>query len=177
MSGELYGAKVGDERGRIYFTPDGSARLHSHRGVFEIVEDKPIEATAFSLGDPSDIPEREWLYGRHYIRRYATASAGPGGGGKTAHSISEALSMVTGRPLLEPDGGLIKPLRVWWVDAEDPIDEINRRFHGAAKHFQVTNEQIGGRLFTDSGRDQAFVIARQDGRDLKIVAIRRRHSL
>ncbi|MBY5392222.1 AAA family ATPase [Rhizobium leguminosarum] len=62
-----------------------------------------------------------------------------------------------------------KPLKVWWVNAEDPQDEINRRFHAAAKHFAVSNEQIGGRLFTDSGRDQEFVIARQEGRDLKIV--------
>ncbi|MBX4993846.1 hypothetical protein ABID08_006536 [Rhizobium binae] len=169
MSGEIYGAKVGDKSGRIYFAADGSARLHTHRGIFEIIEDKPIAATPFSLGDPAEIPERDWLYGKHYIRRYATASVGPGGGGKTAHSISEALSMVTGRPLLDPEGGLFKPLRVWWVNAEDPVDEINRRFHGAAKHFNVTNDQIGGRLFTDSGRDQSFVIARQEGRDLKIV--------
>lgn len=77
--------------------------------------------------------------------------------------------MVTGRPLLNADGPLTKPLRVWWINAEDPQDEIARRFHGAAKHFGVTNEQIGGRLFTDSGRDQEFVIARQEGRDLKIV--------
>lgn len=55
------------------------------------------------------------------------------------------------------------------MNAEDPHDEIGRRFHAAAKHFNVTNDQIGGRLFTDSGRDQEFVIARQEGRDLKIV--------
>ncbi|MGY6568518.1 MAG: AAA family ATPase [Salinarimonas sp.] len=129
----------------------------------------PLAATEFSLRDPATLPERDWLYGRHYIRRYATASVGPGGGGKTAHSITETLAMVTGRPLLDPDGALTKPLRVWWVNAEDPQDEIDRRFHAAAKHFGVTNEQIGGRLFTDSGRDQQFVIARQIGRDLQIV--------
>lgn len=128
-----------------------------------------ICATQFELGDPSALPEREWLFARHYIRKYATASVGPGGGGKTAHSISEALAMVTGRPLLDPDSGLFTPLRVWWINAEDPQDEIARRFHGAAKHFGVTNLQINGRLFTDSGREQQFVIARQDRKDIKIV--------
>lgn len=134
-----------------------------------IVPQKPIHATAFELRDPSTLPEREWLYGRHYIRKFATASVGPGGGGKTAHSITEALAMVTGRPLLDPDGPLTKPLRVWAINAEDPQDEIDRRFHAAAKHFNVTGEQIGGRLFTDSGREQEFVIARTEGRDVKVV--------
>ena len=132
-------------------------------------DNKPISATPFSLRDPASLPEREWLFAQHYIRKYATASVGPGGGGKTAHSISETLAMVTGRPLLDPDGPLTNPLRVWWINAEDPIEEIDRRFHGATKHFKVTSGQLGGRLFTDSGRDQEFVIARTEGRDLKIV--------
>lgn len=130
---------------------------------------KKIYATQFELPDPASIPERDWLYGKHYIRKYATASVGPGGGGKTAHSISEALAMVSGRPLLDPDGPLTKPLRVWWINAEDPQEEINRRFAAAAKHFGVTKEQISGRLFTDSGRDQDFIIARTNGKDLIIV--------
>ena len=131
---------------------------------------KAIRATPFSLRDPTSLPERDWLFGRHYIRKYATASVGPGGGGKTAHSISETLAMVTGRPLLDPDGPRTTPLRAWWINAEDPIEEIDRRFHGAAKHFGVHSDQIGGRLFTDSGRDQEFVIARTEGREVKIVA-------
>ena len=154
--GKLGIAIIGDD-GEPYF----EAHQTQPRG--------PIRATPFSLRDPASLPERDWLYGRHYIRKYATASVGPGGGGKTAHSISETLAMVTGRPLLDPDGPLMKPLRVWWINAEDPAEEIDRRFHAAAKHFAVTSDQIGDRLFTDSGREQEFVIARQIGRDLKIV--------
>jgi hypothetical protein len=166
----LFGATIDKQTGRITIEADGGAVFHTtRRGSFHITETPRIAASSFVLGDPSAIPEREWLFGRHFIRKYATASVGPGGGGKTAHSISETLAMVTGRPLLDPDGPLTKPLRVWWINAEDPQDEINRRFHGAAKHFAVTNDQIGGRLFTDSGRDQEFVIARQEGKDLRIV--------
>ncbi|MBY5349583.1 AAA family ATPase [Rhizobium leguminosarum] len=165
----LFGAKFDGVPGQVFFV-NNEMRFVSGRGVYApVVEREQLHATPFSLGDPSAIPERDWLFGRHFIRKYATASVGPGGGGKTAHSISEALAMVTGRPLLDPDGPLTKPLRVWWINAEDPQDEIARRFHGAAKHFGVTNEQVGGRLFTDSGRDQQFVIARQEGRDIKIV--------
>jgi hypothetical protein len=171
MNDKIYNAEIENITGTIT-TVDGQVMFATRHFVKPIelpVQPKPIVATSFSLRDPTTLPKRDWLFGGHYIRKYAVASVGPGGGGKTAHSISEALAMVTGRPLLDPDGPLTKPLRVWWINAEDPQDEIDRRFHAAAKHFSITNEQIGGRLSTDSGRDQSFVIAKQEGRDLKVV--------
>lgn len=129
---------------------------------------KPIKASPFLLGDPSAIPPRQWLFASHYIRKYLTSTVGAGGGGKSAHAVSEVLAMVTGRPLLDPDGPLGRKLRVWYINVEDPRDEIERRFAGAAMHFGITNEQIGGRLFTDSGRDHEFVIMRQVGKDFKV---------
>jgi hypothetical protein len=72
---------------------------------------KLISATPFKLRDPALIPERDWLFDHHYIRRYLTETVGAGGGGKSAHAVSEALAMVTGRPLLNQDGPLTKPLR------------------------------------------------------------------
>lgn len=131
---------------------------------------KPIKASPFLLGDPSAIPPRQWLFGNHYIRKYLTSTVGAGGGGKSAHAVSEVLAMVTGRPLFAPDGPLGKKLRVWYINVEDPRDEIERRFAAAAMHFGITNEQIGGRLFTDSGRDHEFVIMRQVGKDFKVCA-------
>lgn len=125
-----------------------------------------VRATPFVLIDPATIPKREWLFGRHYVRKYVTATFGAGGGGKSAHAVTEALSMATGRPLL--DGPLQRPLRIWYINLEDPADEIARRFGAAAKHFSVTKDQIGDRLFTDSGRDQTFVVMRQDGRTTKV---------
>ncbi|TGP22661.1 MULTISPECIES: AAA family ATPase [unclassified Mesorhizobium] len=106
---------------------------------------EPIRASPFKLRDPASLAERDWLFGRHYIRRYLTSTVGAGGGGKSAHAVSEALAMVTGRPLLDPDGPRTRPLRVWYVNCEDPQDEIDRRFHAAAKHFNITAEQIGDR--------------------------------
>lgn len=41
--------------------------------------------------------------------------------------------MVIGRPLLDSDGSLKAPLRVWYINAEDPQDEIDRRLHAVAK--------------------------------------------
>ncbi|HEV7246784.1 MAG TPA: AAA family ATPase [Shinella sp.] len=144
--------------------PDGQPRFKAYA-----TQPRPvIKATPFALRDPSSLPARDWLFARHYIRKFLTSTVGAGGGGKSAHSISETLAMVTGRPLLDPEGPLTKPLRVWYINAEDPQEEIDRRFHAAAKHFDVTPDQIADRLYTDSGRDQEFVIMRQEGRDLKI---------
>src|SRR6188768_2915879 len=57
-------------------------------------------ATPWTFVDPSTIPPRAWLYGRHYIRKYVSVTVSPGGVGKTSKSIAEALAMATGRDLL-----------------------------------------------------------------------------
>ncbi|MGO7898911.1 AAA family ATPase [Rhizobium ruizarguesonis] len=167
----LFGVVVGGLTGNIQILADGRALFTSRLGSKFVelpVKPKRLVASPFRLKDPASIPEREWLHARHYIRRYLSITVGAGGGGKSAHAVSEALSMVTGRPLLDGQAGLGAPLRVWYVNAEDPQDEIDRRFVAAAKHFNVTEESIADRLFTDSGRDQEFVIMRQEGRDFKV---------
>lgn len=166
--GVLNGATIDGKTGRIMIAASGVAALHSAKGSFEVLETKPMRATPFVLRDATELPQREWLYGNHFIRRYLTATVGAGGAGKSSHAVSEVLAMVTGRPLLDSDGGLHKPLRVWYVNAEDPADEIDRRLHAAAKHFNIDAAAIGDRLFTDSGRDQEFVVMKQEGRDLKV---------
>jgi hypothetical protein len=42
---------------------------------------------------------------------------------------------------------------------EDPREEMQRRIQAAAKHYGLTADDIGDRLFVDSGRDQPLVIA------------------
>jgi len=65
--------------------------------------------------------------------------------------------MVTGRPLLgdAPQGRL----RVWLVNLEDPIDELRRRIAATALQYGIGKDDIGGRLYLDSGRDMAIVVA------------------
>jgi hypothetical protein len=125
-----------------------------------------LKVTKFDPRDPSEIPRREWLYGGHYVRCYPTATVGAGGGGKSSNAIPEALSMVTGRPLL--GGAPHQKLRVWYMNLEDPADEIERRFVAAMLHYGLEPEDLGARLFTDSGRDQEVVIAKQLGREIVV---------
>jgi RecA-family ATPase len=67
------------------------------------------------------------------------------------------LAMVTGKPLL----GVLPfaPVRVWYWNGEDPLEEIEKRVAGACKHYGITEADIGGRLFIDSGRDMPIKIA------------------
>jgi RecA-family ATPase len=99
------------------------------------------------------------------------ATIAPGGVGESTNAIVEVLAMVTGlplphRPALRIASG--KQFRVRYVNGEDPIEETERRFQATMLHFGIKPEDILGRLFTDSGRDQDFVFARENG---KVVTI------
>jgi hypothetical protein len=127
-----------------------------------------ISATPFVWRDPAKIPPREWLFGRHYIRRYATGTVAPGGTGKTSLVQTEALSMATGSDLI---GGseIDTPLRVWLWNLEDPLEEVERRFAAAVIHHGVDPATLAGRLFVNSGRDTPLVIATKAKDRLTIV--------
>lgn len=119
---------------------------------------KPIiKATPYSFKDPRAIPKREWLYGNHYIRKFVSATVAPSGVGKSSLEIVEALAMATGKPLLgvEPKG----QFRVWLWNGEDPLDELERRIGAARLHYGITDEDIGDRLYIDSGRQQEIILA------------------
>lgn len=117
----------------------------------------PFSPTPLLIGDPSKIPLREWLFKPHYIRGFLSLTAAAGGTGKTALLVAETLAMVTGKPLL--GGSPDHPLRVWYFIGEDAREEQHRRFAAAAKHHGITDADIDGRLFVDSGRDIEMVIA------------------
>ncbi|MGA0564472.1 AAA family ATPase [Ancylobacter sp. VNQ12] len=117
-----------------------------------------ITATPWAWVDPSTIPPRQWLYGRHFIRKYVSVTVSPGGVGKTAKAIVEALAMVTGRDLL---GETVHERASVWLLNEDPQEELDRRVAAACKHYGIREKDVGGRLFVDSFRDKGFVSAHQ----------------
>lgn len=125
----------------------------------EQVEQLPlVHATPFTWRPTAQIPKRQWLYGRHLLRKFISLDVAAGGVGKSSLKIGEALAMATGRDLYAkglPEGAL----RVWMWNLEDPHDEIERRLHATAQRFKIAPEELGGRLFVDSGRDQPLVIA------------------
>jgi AAA domain len=112
--------------------------------------------------DIRSIPRREWLYKPLYIRKFVTGRFAPGGWAKTSMSVVDALSMTTGRNLTgaSPVGKLV----VSYWNGEDPLDELHRRFAAAMKHYEISYDDIAGRLFIRSGRDWPIIVAEEDAR-------------
>jgi len=110
--------------------------------------------------NPTNIQPRRWLYGRCVIGSYISILAAPGGTGKSALLMTEAIAMATGFTLLSGESP-IKPLSVWQHNAEDDETEQRRRLAAAMIHYQIKYADLGDRLFLTSGRDLNVQIARQ----------------
>jgi RecA-family ATPase len=106
-------------------------------------------ANAIRARRSRDIPARRWIYGQHYIRGHVSVLASAGGVGKTSLQIVEALCIGTGKPLLGE--AIHEPCKVWIINLEDPLEEMQRRLAAAMLHYGVTAEEIRGRLFLDAG--------------------------
>lgn len=121
---------------------------------------EPVRAilpSRFVWRDPSAIPMRQWLYGHHLIRKFVSCTLAAGGVGKSTLLLGDALAMATGRALL----GHVpqEPLRVWVWNGEDPREELERRIAAIFLHYGISPEEIGDRLFLDSGRELEIVLA------------------
>ncbi|MEH2569656.1 AAA family ATPase [Bradyrhizobium sp. AZCC 2289] len=116
-----------------------------------------ISATPYAWRQPETIPRRDWLYGHLLVRKFLSATVAPGGVGKSALVTAETLAMVSGKPLL----GVVvtRPMRAWLWNLEDPQEETARRIQAGALHYRLSADDIGDRLFVDSGRDQRLVVA------------------
>lgn len=121
-------------------------------------QEKLVRATPFAWRPTAAIPKRQWLYGKHLLRKFVSVDVAAGGVGKSSLKIGEALAMATGRDLYSkglPEGALT----VWLWNLEDPVEEMERRLHATAQRFNIGPSEVGERLYVDSGRDQPLVIA------------------
>ena len=121
-----------------------------------------LRATAYSFPEPSKIPMRQEIYGQHYYRKFVSATVAPSGVGKSSLEIVEALAIASGKPLLGVTAR--ERARVWLWNGEDPRDELERRISAAMLHYGLTRDDIGDRLFVDTGREQEIILA-MEGRD------------
>jgi hypothetical protein len=100
----------------------------------------------FRLSDPIDPPE-DYLYGLHYIRGIVSATAAPGGFGKSQFALGEAICMAAGRELLGEH--VYEPLRVWFVSLDDPGRITRKRARAFARHHGLEDADLGDRLVLD----------------------------
>jgi Bifunctional DNA primase/polymerase, N-terminal/AAA domain len=143
---------------------DDTTPADAVNAAIEVVSPKKmpqaVRATAWHPMDPTKLPRRDFVYDQHLVRKYVSVTVSPGGLGKTSLTIAEAMAMVSGRPLL--GAPVAAPLRVWLFNAEDPRDEMDRRLMAAYLHYKLKPEDIGDRLYLDTGREQDLVLAIED---------------
>jgi hypothetical protein len=105
-----------------------------------------------------DIPERQWLYDRHYIRRYVSCTIGAPGTGKSILALTEACAMASGEPLLGVSPS--QRLRVVYWNGEDPLEETNRRLFATRLRHRMVSGSVKGWLGIGSGRAAALTLVR-----------------
>jgi hypothetical protein len=116
-----------------------------------------ITPTAFEWRPPETFPPREWLHAKHYIRKFLVLTGGTYGVAKSTLTIIDALSMARGQCLLT-GAKLVRPLRVWLYNTEDPREEIERKVVAVMKHYELRPEDIGGRLYIDTSRENRLIV-------------------
>jgi hypothetical protein len=143
-------------------TATGGSSSHNEQARQQSRQPPPrIHPKPFSCFDFTQIPQREWLYGHHYMRGIASATISPGGGGKTTLGLVEAVSMATVRNLLGEQP--TERLHVWYHNGEDGTDELNRRIAAVCVRYNIDPHELDGWLFVTSGLEMPIKIAGGNG--------------
>ena len=116
-----------------------------------------VMASGFSATDLRAVEPRRWLYGKHLIRGYVSATVSPGGVGKTTLELTEAIALATGRDLLGVP--VRERVRVWHYNLVDPRDELLWRVWAICEQFSIDPCELEGWLFLDSGSDCKMIVA------------------
>jgi len=163
----LGGYTVDQTRREVQQAIDGARR----KGWAPEQEEKPAEKVivpgevpfkTWKLIDPLGHPRRDFIYGKHYIRKFASVTVAPGGLGKSTLVLAECIAIATGRDIL----GITPKQResVVYFNAEDPLEEIERRVLALCQHHSIPQDDLVGWLFLASGRDTELILsAGEDG--------------
>lgn len=118
-----------------------------------------VDFTPYVWRDAASIPQRQFLYGRHYIRQFVSTDISPGGVGKSSLAIVDSIAMVAGKDLVghQPRGRL----RVAYWNGEDPLEELQRRVQAVAQYYNLEPSDLDG-LFVDTGRRLPIVLVQED---------------
>jgi RecA-family ATPase len=140
---------------------EGARRKWDTPNAEHTIDDTPPELNATPLGilDPAAIPAREWVLGNRLIRSFVTLTIAPGGIGKSTLTTQEAIAVATGRAIT---GDLVHEKgKVWLYNNEDPLEELHRRIAAICLKWGIPSEEIGDRIFLDSGLTRRLLVAKK----------------
>jgi hypothetical protein len=87
--------------------------------------------------DPTAIPRRQWLLGRHYLRGAVGATIGAPGRLKSSSVLVEIVGIACGRDLLAGTALRDGPLRAAYLNGEETQDELDRRVAAICQHYDI----------------------------------------
>ena len=125
----------------------------------EIPADGIITAEPFQFQAEADIAPWQWLYGHHLLRGEVAGTNATGGTGKSTLSIAEALTMASGRMLLNEN--VWAPLRVVLINLEDTRNTMEKRIAAAMRFYKLSPADIGDRLIVLGKGEVKIKVARQ----------------
>jgi len=127
----------------------------------------PLSLVAVQPPPAQAIPPRRWYYGRSVMGGFVSMLVAPGGTGKSALVMGEAVAMATGRNLLGDDP--VRPLKVWLHNAEDDNTEALRRLTATLMEHGLRWPDLNGNIVLTSGRDLDLMLAVQtrDGGEVR----------
>jgi hypothetical protein len=124
----------------------------------------PIDLEEWDYADePDELQPRGWLLGNLLCRQFLTAIFGDGATGKTALLIAMALSLATGRSDLLGEHVFLR-CTVILLCFEDGEEELRRRLRAARIYYNISKDDIRGRLFIKAINRSDLKLAVQ-GRD------------
>lgn len=133
----------------------------------------PPSLVAVPPPSPQVLPPRRWYYGRAVMGGFVSLIVAPGGTGKSAMVMAEAVAMATGRNLLGDNP--VRPLKVWVHNAEDDNTEALRRLTATLMEHGLRWPDLNGNIILTSGRDLDLVLAVQtrDGGEVRRTVVER----
>ena len=117
----------------------------------------PLLALPAALPDADKIPPREWLYGTALIRRFVSVLVAPGGVGKSALVLGQALALATGKNFMAEK--IHHAVPAWVLNLEDPLEETERRLAALMIRHRIARDEVAGRVFLNSGRHRRVRMA------------------
>jgi hypothetical protein len=154
-----------DENDPDYGTTKESSTTQTKRDKINYVFAKDV--------DWDNIPPRPWIAGRRLLRGFVSVMTGPGGVGKTALTVTTALSYSLNRNLLDPTNTnpnwklhLEKPLRTYIYGLEDDIDELKRRVKSVMNFHGVDPMEVGDTLLLGDGSVDRLILAISNSKGL-----------
>jgi hypothetical protein len=122
-----------------------------------LMPNEPVEIREARDLSADQIPPRPWVYDVALVRGFVSVLVAPGGTGKSLYAMTVAASIATGKPLLGEH--VHKRTKVWLINLDDPLEELDRRFLALRMHYTLRCEDWKGWLFMESGDDRDLVIA------------------